>query len=130
MVDERIGSSSDQGVINAVSTEISVENVKDFSLDSDTNHSRKRKKDQWTVGRQFQDDWVSSFPFVEEIPPTNVNEDLREVRCIVCSWKSCKVVKFQMKLDTIQKHVGEVYENKIVNGKAKSIVIWKSFEEC
>jgi hypothetical protein len=35
-----------------------------------------------------------------------------------------------MKLDTIEKHVGKVYENKIVDGKDKSIVRWKSFEEC
>ena len=37
---------------------------------------------------------------------------------------------FQMKLDTIEKHVGKVYENKIVDGEEKSIVKWKSFEEC
>ena len=127
MMDEIIGSSSDQGEINAVSTEISDENVKYFSLEGDTSHSRKRRKRKWTVGRKFQDDWVSSFPFIEEIFPTN--EDLREVKFIVCSWKSCKVVKFQMKLDTIQKHVGKVYKKKIVNGKEKSIVRWKSFEE-
>ena len=44
MMDERICSSSDQGEINAVSTEISDENVKYFSLEGDTNHSWKRKK--------------------------------------------------------------------------------------
>jgi len=128
MMDEIIGSASDQGEINAVSTEINDENVKDISLEGDTNHSRKRKKGQWTIGRKFQDDWLSSFPFIEEIPSTN--EDLREVKCLACSWKSCKVVKFQMKLDTVQKHAGKVYEKKIVNGKEKSIFRWKSLEEC
>jgi len=44
MMDEIIGSSSDQGEINAVSIEINDENVKDISLEGDTNHSRKRKK--------------------------------------------------------------------------------------
>ena len=46
MMDERIGSSSDQGEINVVSTEIGDENVKYFFLEGDTNHSRKRKKGQ------------------------------------------------------------------------------------
>ena len=35
-----------------------------------------------------------------------------------------------MKLDTIEKHVGKVYENKIVDGEDKSIVRWKSSKEC
>jgi hypothetical protein len=37
---------------------------------------------------------------------------------------------FQMKLDTIEKHVGKVYEKKIADGEDKSIVIWKYSEEC
>jgi hypothetical protein len=35
-----------------------------------------------------------------------------------------------MKLDTIEKHVGNVYENKIAVVKEKSIVRWKYSEEC
>ena len=65
-MDEIIGSSSGQGEINAVSTEIGDENVKDFSLESDTIHSRKRKRGQWAIGRRFQENWVSSFPFIEK----------------------------------------------------------------
>jgi len=84
-MDEIIGSSSGQGEINAVSTEIGDENVKDFSLESDTIHLRKRKRGQWTTGRRFQENWVSSFPLIEEIPPTNENEVFSHVRCIVCS---------------------------------------------
>jgi hypothetical protein len=37
---------------------------------------------------------------------------------------------FQLRLDTIEKHAGKVYENKITDGKEKSIIRWKSFEEC
>ena len=129
-MDEEIGSSSGQGEINVVSTEIGDENVKDFSLESDTIHSRKRKRGQWAIGRRFQENWVSSFPFIKEIPHTNENKVSRQVRCIACSWKTQKEVKFQMKLDTVQKHAGKVYEKKIVNGKEKSIVRWKSSEEC
>lgn len=35
-----------------------------------------------------------------------------------------------MELDTIGKHVGKVYENKILNGEKKSIMRWKYSEEC
>jgi hypothetical protein len=35
-----------------------------------------------------------------------------------------------MKLDTIEKHVGKVYEHKILDGMEKSIVIWKYSKEC
>lgn len=35
-----------------------------------------------------------------------------------------------MKLDTIEKHAGKVYEKKIVNGEEKSIIRWKSSDEC
>jgi hypothetical protein len=35
-----------------------------------------------------------------------------------------------MKLDTIENHVGKVYEKKIVDGEEKSIFRWKSSEEC
>jgi len=129
-MDEIIGSSSDQGEINTVSIEIGDENVKDFSLEGDTIHSRKSKRVQWTIGRQFQENWVSSFPFVEEIPPTNENEVFRQVICNACSWKTQKVVKFQMKLDIVQKNAGKVCENKIINDKEKSIVRWKSSKEC
>ena len=35
-----------------------------------------------------------------------------------------------MKLDTIEKHAGKVYENKIVNGEEKSSMRWKFSDEC
>ena len=35
-----------------------------------------------------------------------------------------------MKLDTIEKHAGKVYEKKIVNGEEKSSMRWKSSDEC
>jgi hypothetical protein len=74
IMDERIGSSSDQSEINAFSPEIGNKNVESFSLEDDTIHSRKRKKGQWDIGRLFQPEWVSKFPFIEPIPPTNEKE--------------------------------------------------------
>lgn len=50
-IDEIIGSSSSEGEINAVSTEIGDENVKYFSLESDTIHLQKSKRGQWAIGR-------------------------------------------------------------------------------
>jgi hypothetical protein len=35
-----------------------------------------------------------------------------------------------MKLDTIEKHVRKLYENKIVDGEETYVVRWKYFEEC
>lgn len=125
-MDGRIHSSSDQSEANAFSSEIGSSNVEDFSLQGDIDHSLKRKKGRWDFGRQFQSDWVSRFPFIEPIPPTNKNETSREVKCISCSWKLGKVVKLQMKLDTIEKHVGKVYDKKTGNDEKKSTARWKS----
>ena len=96
-------------------------------MGGNTNHSqsRKRKKDQWDAGRQFQSEWASRFPFIEPITSINENEVAREVKCIVCSWKLGKTIKLQMKLDTIEKHAGKVYVKQIENGQEKSITKWK-----
>jgi hypothetical protein len=110
IIDDETGSSSDQ--IEMLSPKVDNNNVEGFSLEGNTNHSQswKRKKGQWDIGRQFQSDWVSKFPFSEPIPPTNEKEASREVRCIICSWKLGKTIKLQMKLDTIEKRAGKVYD--------------------
>ena len=35
-----------------------------------------------------------------------------------------------MKLDTIEKHVGKVYDKKIANDENKSTTRWKSLSQC
>ena len=70
------------------------------------------------------------MPFIEPIPPANENETSREVKCISCSWKLGKVVKLQMKLDTIEKHVGKVYDKKDTNDENKSTPSWKYLSQC
>lgn len=35
-----------------------------------------------------------------------------------------------MKLDTLEKHAGKVYDKETINGKDKSIIRWKYIEEC
>ena len=126
----RIHSSSDKSETNAFSSEIGSSNVEHFFLQGDTVHSRKRKKGERDIGRKFKFEWVSRYPFIEPIPLANENETSEEVKCISCSWELDKVVKLQMKLDTIEKHVGKVYDKKTTNDENKSTARWKSVSEC
>lgn len=82
-----MGSSSGQSETNAFSSEIGDKTIEDFSMEDEIIHSWKRKKGQWDIGRLFQPEWVSKFPFIEPILPANEKETSREVKCIVCSWK-------------------------------------------
>ena len=114
-----MGSSSEQSEINEIQPEIGNDNVEGFSLGGNTNNSqsRKREKAQWDIGRQFQLEWASKFPFIEPITPIKEKEASREVKCIICSWKLGKVVKLQMKLDTIENHARKIYVKQIENGE-------------
>ena len=75
-------------------------------------------------------DWVSRYPFIEPIPLEKENETSREVKYISCSWKLGKVLKLQMKLDTIEKHVGKVYDKKVANDEKKSTTRCEYFSQC
>ena len=76
---DKISSSSEQSEINAIQLEIGNDNVEGFSLGVNTNHSqsRKRNKSQWDIGRQFQSEWASKFPFIEPINIINEKEASR-----------------------------------------------------
>ena len=56
---------------------------------SSSKGSYKRKKGQWVVGRNFQPNWVSRFPFIEPLSPIvqTGSKVVREAKCLVCSWK-------------------------------------------
>lgn len=58
--------------------------------------------------RSFKIDWVAKYPFIEPVP--NNDEQPTECRCKICSWKTKREKKMQLKLDTIEKHIGKVYE--------------------
>jgi len=90
--------------------------------------SSKRKKGQWVVGRKFQPNWVSHFPFIEPLSPIvqTGSKVVREAKCLVCSWKQGRDVHLQLKIDTIEKHVGKIYEKKILNDKETCTVRWKT----
>eukprot|EP01018_Ginkgo_biloba_P008393 Gb_25811 [translate_table: standard] len=67
-----------------------------FPLDDEPINSRKRKKGQWDIGRCFQPDWVSKFPFIELVPSENEKNTSKEVRWCInnarpTEWPLCKV---------------------------------------
>ena len=49
---------------------------------------------------------------------------------MICTRTNKKEKRLQLKIDTIEKHMGKVYEKKIIDGVAKSIIRWKTKEEC
>ena len=81
-MDGRIHYSNDQSETNAFPFEIGSSNAEYFSLQGDTVHSRKRKKGQWDIGRKFNFDHVSRYPFIKPIPLEIENDTSREVKCI------------------------------------------------
>jgi hypothetical protein len=85
IIDNEICSSGDQSEINAFSPEIGSTNVKNISLEKNTTNSQKIQKGQWDIGRGFQPDWVSKFPFIHLLPPKNEKEKPK-VKCNICSW--------------------------------------------
>lgn len=65
--------------------EIGDEDVEGISIRDDTTHSWKRRKGQWDIGRNIQEDWVLRFTYIQKGPPKNKNESSLELRCNVCS---------------------------------------------
>ena len=68
IIDDEIGSSSDQSEMKAISPKIDNNNVEGFSLEGNTNHSQsqKRKKGQWDIGRQIQSEWSQNFHLLNQ----------------------------------------------------------------
>ena len=80
--------------------------------------------------KNFQIDWASKYPFIEPVCNPKEGEPQVECRCMICTSINKKEKKLQLKIDTIEKHMGKVYEKKIIDGVAKSIIRWKTKEEC
>jgi len=85
---------------------------------------------KWTIGRALQVDWVAKYPFIEPIDPGDGN-DPTECKCMICFWATKKEHRMQLKLDTIQKHCGKLYYNKIdENGQTIKCCRDKTKDEC
>ena len=83
----------------------------------------KSKKDQhWDTSiRNFQIERASKYPFIELV--LKEGEPLVEHRCMICTRINKKEKRLQVKIDTIEKHMGKVYENQITDGVKKLVTI-------
>ena len=59
-----------------------------------------------------------------------IGEPPVECRCAICSWKYKKEKRLQLKLDTIEKHVGKIYKTSTIDGKEIKLVRYKTKEQC
>ena len=106
-------------------------------MDEDDVGSKKRKNKpkrgrEWEMTRSFQLGWLSKYPFMVPVGIGNANDTgkVTLAKCNICSWKCGRAKMLQLKIDTIEKHIGKVYEKQIIDEKEKPIVRWKSKEEC
>lgn len=81
----------------------------------------KSKNDQnWDLSiKKFQIEWASKYPFIEPMCNPKEGEPSIECRCTICTRINKKEKWLQLKIDTIEKHIGKVYENKIIDGVEK-----------
>ena len=80
--------------------------------------------------KNFQINWASKYPFIEPVRNPKEGEPPIECRCTICTRINKKEKRLQLKINTIEKHMGKAYEKKIIDGVAKSIIRWKTKEEC
>ena len=119
---------------NASNEDNNVPTTEDVVTEDNIDVGRKKRKRnvkmgrEWEMKRTFQVDWVAKYWFIE--PVTNNDEPPTECKCTICTWKTKREKKLQLKLDTIEKHIGKVYEKQIIDGKEVAAVRWKSKEEC
>ena len=99
---------------NASNKDNNVPTIEDVVTEDNIDVGRKKRKrnvkmgQEWEVKRSFPVDWVEKYWFIE--PGTNNDEPPTECRCTVCTLETKREEKFQLKLKTIEKHVGKVYE--------------------
>ena len=85
--------------------------------------SKKAKYRLWDISvRNFQIDWASKYPFIELVHNPKEGEPLVECRCMICTRINKKEKRLQLKIDTIEKHMGKVYEKKIIDGVENSVI--------
>ena len=72
----------------------------------------KSKKDQhWDISiKNFQIYWALKYPFIENVHNPKEGEPLVECKCTICTRINKKENRLQLKIGTIEKHMGKVYE--------------------
>ena len=92
---------------------------------------KSNRNHNWYVSiKNLQIDYASKYPFIEPICNTKEGETLIECRCMICSRINKKEKRLLLKIDTIEKHTGKVYEKQIIDEVEKSITRWKTKEGC
>ena len=69
---------------------------------------------EWEMTRNFQLGWLSKYPFMVPVGIDNANNIEKETlaKCMICSWKCGRAKTLQLKIDTIEKHIGKDNEKK------------------
>jgi hypothetical protein len=82
------------------------------------------------MARRFKFDWEEKYPLIEPMENQFLGEPLVECKCTICSWKYKKEKWLELKLDTIEKNFGRIYETSTVDGKEIKVVRYKTKEQC
>ena len=83
----------------------------------------KKDRSRWDLSkRNFQLEWVEKYWFIEPVPNPNDGEPPTECRCKICTEITKKEKRLQLKIDTIEKHVGKVYKKETIDGVEKSML--------
>ena len=135
--DIQVNTQSSQDLhVNSHNSQNNIIDLDDNSKDGDGAQPRKGKRKynantdgkfnkdwHWDISiRNFQIDWASKYPFIEPVHNPKEGEPLVECKCMICTRINKKEKRLQLKIDTIEKHMGKVYEKKIIDGVEKLII--------
>ena len=73
---------------------------------------------------------MEKYSFIELVANLIDGEPLVEWRCKICTEITKKEKRLQLKIDTIEKYVGKVYKKEIIDGFKKSVLTWKTKDNC
>ena len=73
---------------------------------------------------------MEKYRFIEPVPNPIDGAPPTECRCKICTEIAKKEKRLQLKIDTIEKHVGKVCKKETIDGVEKSVVTWKTKDNC
>ena len=73
---------------------------------------------------------MEKYCFIEPVANPINGEPPIEYRCKICIEITKKEKRLQLKIDTIEKHIGKVYKKETIDGVEKSMITWKKRENC
>ena len=99
---------------NVSNEENNIRTTEDVVTEDNIDVGRKKRKRnvkmgrEWEMKRTFQVDWVAKYQFIELV--TNNDEPPTKCRCTICTQKTKRGKKLQLKLVNTEEHIGKVYE--------------------